>query len=109
MMAIGCSAVVLFLFNPARHSFYPFCLFHQTTGLLCPGCGSLRALHQLLHGHIAAALHFNALLVLSIPVIGWVAVRYTVRRLKGEPQSFDFHPAWLWGLLLLGLLFGVLR
>jgi hypothetical protein len=109
LLLAGGASSLLFFFEPGCYRFYPRCLFHQTTGLLCPGCGSLRALHQLLHGHIAAALHFNALLVLSIPAIGWVAVRSALRRLKGEPQSFGFHPAWLWGLLILGLLFGVLR
>ena len=77
-------------------------LFEEKNVILNTPTGSGKSL-------VAAALHFNALLVLSIPAIGWVAVRYTVRRLKGEPQTFDFHPAWLWGLLILGLLFGFLR
>src|SRR2546421_11472933 len=51
-------AAVLFWFEPTQHAFYPICAFHRTTGLLCPGCGSLRALHQLLHGQVAAAFHF---------------------------------------------------
>ena len=48
-------AAVLFFFNPAQSGFYPFCVFHRTTGLLCPGCGSLRALHQLLHQRICTS------------------------------------------------------
>src|SRR6266550_1487519 len=67
---VACVAV-LYFFNPAEHGFYPSCLFYKTTGLLCPGCGTLRAVHQLLHGHIAAAFRLNALFVLSIPVLGW--------------------------------------
>lgn len=34
--------------------------------MLCPGCGSQRAIHQLLHGHIAEAFKLNALLIPSI-------------------------------------------
>src|ERR1700730_11233149 len=61
------SGVVLFCFNPSEYRFYPVCLFHSYTGLLCPGCGSLRALHQLVHGHVIAALRFNILLISALP------------------------------------------
>jgi|SRR5882672_570976 len=101
--------LLLFFFEPGRYPFYPRCLFHRTTGLLCPGCGSLRAMHQLLHGHFVAAVHLNALLVLSIPPICLVAGRSFFRRLKGQPQMPNFHPAWLWAALALGVSFGVLR
>ncbi len=50
LMALA--GIVLFCFDPERCGFYPICIFHQSTGLLCPGCGSLRAMHQLLHGHL---------------------------------------------------------
>ena len=78
-------ALILFLFDPSRYNFYPTCLFHQTTGLLCPACGSLRALHQLLHGHVAAAFHFNPLLVLSLPLCGWFMGVSALRRLRNQP------------------------
>ncbi len=63
LAAAGAAALVLFCFDPARCAVYPVCTFHQLTGLDCPGCGSLRAMHQLLHGHFLSALHFNALAV----------------------------------------------
>ena len=65
MSLVALAAGVLFCFDPNRYPFYPLCFFHRATGLLCPGCGSLRALHQLLHGNLATAFHFNALLVSS--------------------------------------------
>ncbi len=103
------ASLLLFFFEPGRYAFYPRCLFHQTTGLLCPGCGSLRAIHQLLHGHIVAAAHLNALLVFCIPPVCWVAGRACLRRLKGQAPMPHFHPAWLWAALVLGLSFGILR
>src|SRR6266478_6212704 len=63
------SAAVLYFFNPAQFGFYPICFFYKTTGLLCPGCGTLRALHQLLHGHFEAAFRFNPLMVSSVPIV----------------------------------------
>ena len=41
----------------------------MATGLKCPGCGSQRMLHALLHGDIAAAWRFNALLFLLVPFL----------------------------------------
>jgi hypothetical protein len=103
------AGVVLFRFDPARYRFYPVCIFHQTTGLLCPGCGSLRAAHQLLHGHLLAALHDNALLVLSLPPLVWLGARLARRQIKGELAAFTVRPAWLWFALVLFLAFGILR
>ena len=106
---VATTCLVLFLFDPGQYRFYPRCIFHQTTGLLCPGCGSLRALHQLLHGQIVAAVHFNALLVLGTPMAAWLAVRSLSRRLNGQSQSLGLHPAWLWTALAAVVLFGILR
>jgi hypothetical protein len=101
--------MVLFLFNPAQHSFYPFCIFHRSTGLLCPGCGSLRALHQILHGNFATALRFNALLVVSLPVAGLFLAGFVVRKLKNQPASLTISTVWLWWALGVMLAFGILR
>ena len=59
--------LVLFFFDPARFSFYPRCPLHSVTGLDCPTCGSLRAIHQLLHGHVRAAYALNPLLFYLVP------------------------------------------
>ena|SRR6266404_1213560 len=109
LSAILGSAVILFLFNPAQSGFYPVCLFHQSTGLLCPGCGSLRALHQLLHGHVTAALHFNALLVLCLPLGAWWGGRLAVAGLQHRPADIRIRPAWLWSGLVVLVAFGILR
>ncbi len=63
------AAVVLFLFDPAGSSFYPSCPFRWLTGLDCPGCGSLRALHQLLHGNIRAAFELNPFIMFAAPYL----------------------------------------
>ena len=67
---LGCCAL-LFYFNPSRYGFYPHCVFHQMTGWQCPGCGGLRAAHQLLHGHVLEAFRLNALAVLGLPLAAW--------------------------------------
>ncbi len=109
LVAMLGGGLVLFWFDPSRYGFYPYCIFHRTTGLLCPGCGSLRALHQLLQGHLAAACHCNALLVLSLPLLGWFGLRVALAKFRGLPASLTLRPAWLWCALLLLVVFGVLR
>jgi len=103
------AAAVLFLFDPARHSFYPTCLFHRATGLLCPGCGSLRALHQLFHGHLFAAIHFNALLIASLPLCAWLGARGVIRKRHNQPFFASARPLWLWCALVVLIVFGVIR
>jgi Protein of unknown function (DUF2752) len=49
---------------------YPRCPFLSLTGLPCPGCGSLRALHDLVHGDLPSALGHNALFVVALVAIG---------------------------------------
>lgn len=104
----GVAALVLFAFNPERVPIYPVCLFHRWTGLDCPGCGSLRALHQLLHGNFVEALRLNALLVLSLPLFAWVGFRLVRQQMQGTP-GHAVGPVYIWIYLGLWIAFGVLR
>ncbi|SNQ47349.1 conserved membrane hypothetical protein [Frankia canadensis] len=75
--AVGALAVAacvrLYLVDPARPGHYPLCPFRWATSLDCPGCGSLRAAHQLLHGHPVAAADYNLFFVVVAPILvaGW--------------------------------------
>ncbi len=103
------AGLVLFCFDPRQYHFYPVCFFHQATGLLCPGCGALRALHQLLHGHLAAAFRLNPVLVVSLPLLSWLGVGYVLRKAANQPASLPLRPLWLWLLLAAVLVVSVLR
>jgi hypothetical protein len=109
-LATVAGGAVLFLFDPAQYGFYPFCLFHRLTGLNCPGCGGLRALHQLAHGHLATAFRLNALVVLGLPIGAWLGARWLRRRASGPPQPpLGARPIWLWTILAVLMVFGILR
>jgi hypothetical protein len=56
-------------FNPLEYAFFPPCPFYVTTDLYCPGCGSQRAFHALLHGDILGALQHNLLIMLAFLVM----------------------------------------
>jgi hypothetical protein len=111
VLALLAAAVglVLFCFDPRQFHFYPVCLFHQATGLLCPGCGGLRALHQLLHGHVAAAFRFNPILVVFLPLLLWFGLKYALQQARNQPGSIGARPFWLWLALGVVLVVSVLR
>lgn len=60
-------AGILLRFPPTQYSFYPACPVYEFLHLQCPGCGATRALAALLRGHVAEAMHFNALVTLMLP------------------------------------------
>ena len=61
--------IVYYKLDPSKILLFPKCPFYLLTGLKCPGCGTQRALHQLLHLHLDDACRYNALMVASILVI----------------------------------------
>ena len=66
---IAVLGIVYFAVDPSAVRFMPRCLFNEMTGWLCPGCGSQRMLHALLHADWAAAWGYNALLLILLPFI----------------------------------------
>lgn len=60
---------VVYACPPGDYPFYPPCLIRTFTGLSCPGCGSTRALHALLHLRFAEAFAFNPLFTCTAPAL----------------------------------------
>ena len=107
-VALG-SGAVLFFFNPSTHGFYPVCLFHEVTGLNCPGCGGTRAAYQLLHGHLLQALRDNALFVLILAALAARGAWFVARKIRRQPATLAVPPKVLWGFLIVAIVFSVLR
>jgi hypothetical protein len=109
LILLACLSV-LHTYNPVNSNFYPPCPFHALTGLSCPGCGTLRALHQLVHGRLLTAFGLNPLMVLSLPFLGYVFFSKVVLVQSGRKMRGFFIPAvWIWILLGVIILFGILR
>jgi hypothetical protein len=106
----GMAALLLFAYDPSGSRLFPRCPFNAVTGLHCPGCGSARALHHLLHGRLATAFSYNPLAVLMLPILAYAACGYLVRwfGLKRLP-TVRMRPAWAWALLVVIVLYWVLR
>ena len=91
-------AAYLFLFEPGKTGFFPPCMFRLLTGFTCPGCGSTRAMHQMLHGHFLAAFELNPLLLLAIPFAGLLYPPLYARHdpeLLGFPFFYWYQLAWV--------------
>lgn len=69
IVLIAIAAIIFFIFSPEDSGFFPRCPFNYATGLDCPGCGSQRAMHHLLHLEIKEAFFYNPMLVIAIPFI----------------------------------------
>ena len=111
MTGVCCAgAAILFLFNPASSGFYPPCPVNFLTGLYCPGCGTARALHQLLHGNLVGALEYNSLMVLTLPFLAYAFVSYASVALGGRslPRLFNTR-VWMWAIYGVILIYTILR
>ena len=109
LAALPCLALLYFR-NPEDSSLYPPCLFYALTGLHCPGCGTLRGLHQLLNGNLLAAFGYNPYMMLALPVLGYAYLAALLLSVSGKRLPTVFlPPALIWGLLAAVLAFWVLR
>src|SRR5690606_10121696 len=67
-MVFGGFILIYYFFNPSSVFSIP-CPMYYISGFYCPGCGSQRAIHSLLHGDIHGAFRFNSLMVLTLPIL----------------------------------------
>ena len=99
------------VFDPLKSSFFPSCPFKSVTGLDCPGCGSQRAIHELLHLNFKKAFEYNALLVLSVPylllliVFNFESVKQRFPKL--ERILFGWKSVWI--ITIIVILFFIFR
>lgn len=107
--SLGFSGVVLYYLDPNKSSLYPFCVFHQITGLYCPGCGCLRALHDLVHGDVGGAFRMNSLLIISLPLMGYLVYQCHIlppERRKQINEVMSARAVWIifWVILVFWIL-----
>jgi hypothetical protein len=106
--AVAAGITVVGLVDPNEPGHYPLCPFRALTGLDCPGCGSLRAVHALAHGDPIRAADHNLLLVLLLPLLAAAWLGWALPHLRGRPARS--LPAWAPRATLVALVvFGVLR
>jgi hypothetical protein len=109
-LGIGFVVLTLLALRPPTELAFPACPLHWVTGLHCPGCGSLRAVHFLLQGEWQTAMQYNLLAVVLFPLVSVLLLAEFLnafgRRLLARVQ---LPSTAVWILLVVILLFGVTR
>jgi hypothetical protein len=92
--AVAAAVGYVGLVDPTRPGHYPTCPFYAVTGLYCPGCGSLRMVHALAHGHVAEGFGRNALAFATLPLLAYLWVRWAVAAGRGRPLQANLLKPW---------------
>jgi uncharacterized protein DUF2752 len=109
-LGLAALSIYLFIFEPGKTGFFPICTFRALTGFTCPGCGSTRALHHLLHGHVIEAFMLNPLLLIGLPFLFFALVRHSAFVMRGITPRKNVLPAsFIYGLFFIILSFWIVR
>jgi cytochrome bd-type quinol oxidase subunit 2 len=102
--------LVIFAFDPAHSNVFPPCPFKTLTGFYCPGCGSLRAVHQILHGHFFAALRLNPMMVVFSCAMVLIFIALRLKGKNAERLRRVLSGAWIgWIVFVLIVVYWLCR
>lgn len=65
------------------------CPVHAATGGFCPGCGSTRAMHELVHGDVVGSLVCHPLVLPVVGLVAYLWVSWIVRRRGGAAWALS--------------------
>ena len=107
--ALLLGGLIYYALDPSQSELFPRCGFLTLTGYKCPGCGSQRAIHALLHGDIVGAFKYNAMLFISIPWL--VLCFYAESQRTRNPRLYARlnSPLLIWLFLAMALIWWLLR
>ncbi len=101
---------VVYRFPPEAYGFYPSCPFLTWLHVECPGCGSTRALHALLHGDWAEAAARNALFpAWFLAAAAWGAAQYVVATWRNRFLRLQAPEPMYWSAAAAAMVFAVVR
>lgn len=110
LLAILLVVVLFYVLDPTQYIIFPSCPFHNLTGIYCPGCGSQRALHSLLHFDIAAVISYNFLFLPAALFILYHYVHPVLNRFFGlKLPNLFYKNQTPWVIFALVILFWIAR
>ncbi|WP_456464123.1 DUF2752 domain-containing protein [Lutibacter sp.] len=111
MLVLGIVLAFLFFYvNPSNVNFFPKCPLYVTTGIYCPGCGSQRATHQLLHLNILGVLQQNILYLFGVLLIAYHLIVTGLNLFfKKHIYNYLYHPKTPIIILIIVIVFWILR
>lgn len=106
VMALAITAYYFFI-NPNTGRFTFPCLFKETTGFYCLGCGGQRAFHALLHGKFNIAFQDNLLIFIALPLVFIIIIEEIFE--KKIVSNFLQKAPIIWLISIIVLVFWITR
>jgi hypothetical protein len=106
-LAAGAGLLLYFFIEP-KNGNLPKCIFHQLTGLYCPGCGGQRSFHAILNGHLMTAIDYNLLFVLLLPFVVYFIFVFIAGK-KYRDSSFVYKTGFSSAIAVIVISFWILR
>ena len=85
------------------------CIFHEITGLLCPGCGITRCFLSILHGDFVQAFRYNRLVFCLLPLAIIYFIYWLYNYIIGNDDYYKISNKISIFLVVITLLFAVVR
>ncbi len=108
--AVIAGGLLYYVFMSVTHIKIP-CVFHEITGLYCPGCGATRMVDSLAHMDLHGAFGYNQLLLLTLPLVMYLVLcawlQYAGLHVNSSVKKTNEYMAW--GLVAVFVAFGILR
>lgn len=89
---VAVAALAWYYFRDPAVAPAPRCLLQAITGYDCPGCGTQRALHAILHARVGEAWAFNPAVFFAVPM---AALYLLADRLPRFVQRVLYAPAFI--------------
>jgi hypothetical protein len=105
LLLIAAGLTYVYFVDPTSKRSIP-CAFYEVTGLHCPGCGSTRAAHALVHGRLFAAIGYNPLAAIVLPV---VAIRALLTIVRPRQATKMLPAAWVYAIFALVMAYWIGR
>ena len=87
------------------------CPLYAVTGLLCPGCGTFRAIGALVQAAVWQAIRYNAIAVVLLPALVILCIRDTIRYIRAAPPVLTSRPEKniVVGVAIISVLYAIIR
>lgn len=108
-LGIGTLALLHFR-DPHVEGSYGICPVYGLFGVYCPGCGGMRAMHNLTDGRLIDSLHSNVLALPLVVAFAWFVTDWFLRARRGQKWRLpSLSPVTVTTLLTLLTVYSVLR
>ncbi len=97
-----------FFFLYTKINIFIPCIFHELTGLYCPGCGITRCLIAIIKLDFMQAFRYNMLVFILLPIFTFIGIKKYYCWLLNK-QCILFSNRFYITLAIITILFGILR